>query len=71
MRRIPQAELLRAMKQSLRDLDNLKLLNPNDLEILHLRRTLREQIDRLERQQSELQAIATPLEQESDYEITA
>lgn len=71
MRRILQADLLRAMKQSLRDLDNLKLLNPNDLEILHLRRNLREQIDRLERQHSELQAIATLQEQESDYEITA
>lgn len=71
MRHIPQADLLQAMKQSLRDLDNLKLLNPNDLEILHLRRTLRKQIDRLERQQSELQVMATPQELESDYEITA
>lgn len=68
MRRIPQAELLQAMKQSLRDLDNLKLLNPNDLEILHLRRTLRDQIDRLERQQSEAHVTVTV--QESDYEMT-
>lgn len=68
MRHIPQADLLRAMKQSLRDLDNLKLLNPNDLEILRLRRSLREQIDRLERQQSEAHVRFTL--QESDYEMT-
>lgn len=68
MRHIPQADLLRAMKQSLRDLDNLKLLNPNDLEILRLRRSLREQIDRLERQQSEAHVRVTV--QESDYEMT-
>ena len=51
MRHIPQPDLLEAMKASLRDLDNLKLLSPDDLEILDLRRNLREQIAALERQQ--------------------
>ena len=45
-------DLLQALKQSLLDLDNLKLLNPDDLGILDLRRSLREQIAALERQQS-------------------
>lgn len=68
MRQIPQADLLQAMKQSLRDLDNLKLLSPGDIEILNLRRTLREQIRTLERQQSQMQARE---QQKSDYEATA
>lgn len=49
MRHISKAELLEAMKQSLHDLENLKLLSPNDLEILGLRRSLRERIAVLER----------------------
>jgi hypothetical protein len=44
MRHIPKTDLLEAMKESLRDLENLKLLSPNDLEILNLRRTLKDQI---------------------------
>ena len=45
-----EADLLQAMKDSLRDLDNLKLLSPVMIsEILDLRRSLREQIAALER----------------------
>lgn len=51
MRHIPAADLLRALKQSLLDLDGLKLISPNDLEILDLRRCLKEQIAALERHQ--------------------
>ena len=53
MRHIPKPDLLHAMKESLRDLENTKLLNPNDIEILKLRRTLKQQIEALERQQSQ------------------
>jgi hypothetical protein len=54
MRHIPQADLLQALKQSLHDLDNVKLLSPDDLDILDLRRNLREQIAAIERQASEI-----------------
>ena len=47
MRHTP--DLLEAMKQSLRDLETLKPLNPDDLEIVDMRRTLKEQIAALER----------------------
>ena len=50
MRLLPKAELLEMMKASLRDLDKLKLLSPNDLYILRVRRNLRNKIDELERQ---------------------
>jgi hypothetical protein len=53
MRDIPKADLLEALKQSLRDLDNVKILSPNDLEVLNLRRTLKEQIAAIERQMSQ------------------
>ena len=69
MRHIHNTELLQAMKDSLRDLDNLKLLGPNDLEILDLRRSLKEQIAALERQQSEAKVGDT--KQSSDYQIAA
>jgi hypothetical protein len=41
------------MKDSLRDLENLKLLSPADLEIVDLRRSLKERIAALERQPHE------------------
>ena len=47
---IVETDLLQAMKDSLRDLDNLKLISPDDLEILNLRRSLKEQIAAFERQ---------------------
>lgn len=69
MRHISKAELLQAMKQSLHDLENLKLLSPNDLEILDLRRSLKERIAVLERDQSPAKAGDT--EQSSVYEMAA
>ena len=63
MRHIPNADLLEAMKDSLHHLENLKLLSPNDLEILNLRRTLKEQITALERDESQAQA--------SEYKMAA
>lgn len=69
MRHISKAELLQAMKQSLHDLENLKLLSPNDLEILDLRRSLKERIAVLERDQSQAKACDT--EQSSVYEMAA
>jgi len=41
-------EILDAMKASLRDLQNVKLLSPNDLDILSLLRELRAKIADLE-----------------------
>ena len=50
MRLLPKVELLEVMRAALRDLDNLKLLNPSDLYILRVRRNLRAKVDELERQ---------------------
>jgi hypothetical protein len=50
MRHVPKADLLEALKQSLRDLENLKLVSPNDLDSLNLRRNLKEQTAAIERQ---------------------
>ncbi len=38
------AEMLAALRQSLNDLENVKLLNPDDLEIIALKASLRERI---------------------------
>lgn len=48
MGQIIDNELLRAMKASLLDLDNLKMLSPNDLEIFDMRRNLRGRIAAME-----------------------
>lgn len=69
MRHVCETDLLQALKQSLHDLDNLKLLSPNQREILDLRRSLKEQIAALERQQSE--AIVRERGEKSDYEVAA
>jgi 3-methyladenine DNA glycosylase AlkC len=53
MRRVPKSELLKAMKSSLRELENVKILSPDDIEILRLRRTVRQQIDQLEKENSQ------------------
>jgi hypothetical protein len=47
---IPPPELLDAMKESLRKLDSLQLLSPDDRAILPLERNLKAQISELERQ---------------------
>jgi len=69
MRHILKADLLQAMKESFRDLKNLRLLSPNDLEILTLRRNLERQIAALERQLREVRVRDTG--QNSDYETAA
>ena len=69
MRHILKADLLQAMKESVRDLENLRLLSPNDLEILTLRRNLERQIAALERQLREVQVRDTG--QNSDCETAA
>jgi len=69
MRHVPKADLLEALKQSLRDLDNLKILSPDDIEIRNLRRALGEQIEVLERQQSQRQVRKTT--QNSDDDVAA
>jgi hypothetical protein len=50
MRQIPRAELLDAMKEGLRDLENTQLLSPDDLDIINQKRTLRQQIAKLEKE---------------------
>ena len=52
MRHVPQAEMLAAMKDGLRNLENIELLSPNDLEILSERRDLRAKIAELEKHQN-------------------
>lgn len=53
MRHILRAELLQAMKDNLRDLDDLKLLCPGDLDIIDQKRILRQQIAELENGESD------------------
>ena len=50
MRHVPEAELLDAMKEQLRDLEKIRLLSPIDLEMLSLRRNLQKRIALLESQ---------------------
>ena len=49
MGHIPQPELLDSLKTRLCELENLRLLSPDDLQIVSERRRLRQQIDELER----------------------
>ena len=50
MRHVPEADLLDAMKEQLRDLEKIRLLSPADLEMLTLRRNLQKRIALLESQ---------------------
>jgi hypothetical protein len=54
LRHIPTPELLDAMRESLRKLDNLNLLSPDDLAMLPLKRNIEDQISKLERQSMEV-----------------
>jgi hypothetical protein len=45
---VPRNELLEAMKGCLHDLDELKLLSPDDLDIIDEKRILRQKIGELE-----------------------
>ena len=58
MHHVSKPELLEAIKESLRNLENMKLLNPNDLDILKSRHDLEAKIAKLERQDSEGQKAA-------------
>jgi hypothetical protein len=51
MRDAPNAEMLQAMKESLRSLENAKLINPEDIELLTLKRALQAKIEELESRQ--------------------
>jgi hypothetical protein len=50
MRHILTADLLEGMRECLRNLENLKLLSPDDLHFLELRRDLKEGTAVVERQ---------------------
>jgi hypothetical protein len=58
MRHIPQAALLEALRQSLRDLENLTLLSPEDLQIIEARRNLKAEIASMEEQQGQSDDMA-------------
>ena len=49
MSHVPQPELLDSLKIRLCELDNLRLLNPDDIKFVSEKRILRQQIDELER----------------------
>jgi hypothetical protein len=50
MVQVPRADLLEAMKGCLHDLEELKLLSPDDLDIIDERRILRQKIAEMERE---------------------
>ena len=58
MRQIVKAELLRAMKVCLNDLENTALLSPDDLDIIAQKRFLRHQIAELEKEGDDVQIAA-------------
>ena len=61
MRNAINPNSLEVLKQSLRDLEALKLIGPSDLDILDMRRDLKQRIAALEAQQ----------EQSRSYEMAA
>jgi 1,6-anhydro-N-acetylmuramate kinase len=60
MYHVLKSELLDAMKDCLRDLENAELLSPEDLDIIDERRTLRHQIAELENEVSDENRIREP-----------
>jgi hypothetical protein len=58
MRHFREPGLLRAMKDCLRDLENVKLISPGDLDIVDEKRILRQKIAELEREDSDDQMVA-------------
>jgi len=58
MRRCVEHELLGAMKDCLRDLENVKLLSPDDLDIIDQKRILRQKIAELEKEESDRRMAA-------------
>ena len=53
MRQIVKAELLRAMKECLNDLENTALLSPDDLDIIDRKQIILEQIVALGREDAD------------------
>ena len=53
MRHVSKPELLEAMRETLRNLENTQLLSPGDLDLLKSRHDLEAKIATLERQGSE------------------
>jgi len=53
MRHVSKPELLEAMRESLRNLENTQLISPDDLDILKSRHDLEAKIAILEQQDSE------------------
>jgi hypothetical protein len=58
MRHFHEPDLLDALKGSLRDLENVKLISPDDLDIIDEKRILRQKIAELEREESDGQMAA-------------
>lgn len=54
--RIPKTELLQALKDCLRDLENARMFSPDDLGILEQKRNLRLRIEELECDEDDLAA---------------
>jgi hypothetical protein len=52
MLHVPTPELVHAMKDCLRDLENTKLISPSDLDIIDEKRILRQKIAELENEVS-------------------
>jgi len=57
MRHFREPGLLRVMKDCLRDLENVKLISPDDLDIIDEKRILRQKIAELEREDSDDQMV--------------
>jgi hypothetical protein len=55
---VPKPELLAAMKDCLRDLENTRLISPDDIDLVNQKRILRQQIAELEKENSEDQETA-------------
>ena len=58
MRHTDKAELLQAMKGCLRDLEDTRLISPDDLDIIDQKRVLRHEIDELEKESADYQLTA-------------
>ena len=56
MRHVSKPELVDAMKDCLRSLENTKLISPNDLDIIDEKRILRQKIAELESEDSQKKA---------------
>ena len=71
MVQVLRADLLDAMKDCLRDLENVKLLSPDDLDILDEKRILRQKIDELENEDSDghEMSLTSPIVQSQQWRV--